>query len=130
LELTGSFISRSLPFVASFGLSAYEMPAKFRQLNRHLKRVNGIPAHVVLMRIAINRSPDHPPAILEHARRREQLPDYLTVGELAAYLQVSKQSADHMRSAGTAPRAVAFGKHLRFPREAVLAWVEGAPLAA
>lgn len=57
-------------------------------------------------------------------RRVEELPDLLTVTELASYLQVSKKTIYHWRSLGQGPAALLVGKHIRFRKETVNAWLE------
>lgn len=60
--------------------------------------------------------PPHP------LRRRDDLPDLLTIAEVAEYLQVSVHTLYAWRRQGKAPEAVTFGKHLRFPKAAVIEW--------
>lgn len=45
------------------------------------------------------------------------------VDELAQYLQLSKETLYHWRLEGTGPKATKLGKHLRYSRENVLAWL-------
>ncbi|KQM84594.1 hypothetical protein ASE68_09475 [Agromyces sp. Leaf222] len=54
----------------------------------------------------------------------DELGDYLSVDELAQYLQLSKETIYHWRLDGTGPRATKLGKHLRFRRENVEAWLQ------
>jgi excisionase family DNA binding protein len=53
------------------------------------------------------------------------MPDrLLTAQEVAAFLGVPMQTLYQWRVRGGAPRAVKVGRHLRFRREDVDAWVE------
>ena len=61
----------------------------------------------------------HPPA-----RFIESLGDYLTVDELAEYLQLSKETIYHWRLEGIGPKATKLGKHLRYSRANVEAWLK------
>lgn len=54
----------------------------------------------------------------------DELGDYLSVDELAQYLQLSKETNYHWRLEGTGPKATKLGKHLRFSRENVQAWLQ------
>jgi excisionase family DNA binding protein len=54
----------------------------------------------------------------------ESLGDYLTVDELAEYLQLSKETIYHWRLEGTGPKATKLGKHLRYSRANVEAWLK------
>ena len=53
----------------------------------------------------------------------DELGDYLSVDELAEYLQLSKETIYHWRLEGTGPKATKLGKHLRYSRENILAWL-------
>ncbi|WP_082462145.1 AlpA family transcriptional regulator [Agromyces sp. Leaf222] len=64
----------------------------------------------------------HP--IIPASRFVDELGDYLSVDELAQYLQLSKETIYHWRLDGTGPRATKLGKHLRFRRENVEAWLQ------
>lgn len=50
--------------------------------------------------------------------------ELLTVKELAAYLKTPEQSVYQMKHKGTGPRSVKVGRHLRFRRRDVEAWLE------
>jgi excisionase family DNA binding protein len=51
-------------------------------------------------------------------------PDRLmTIDEVAAYTQLSKNTLYKMRSQGHGPRAARLGKHLRYRRREVDAWI-------
>ncbi|WP_372459640.1 helix-turn-helix transcriptional regulator [Agromyces cavernae] len=50
------------------------------------------------------------------ARFIERLGDYLTIDELAEYLQLSKETICHWHLGGTGPKATKLGKHLRYSR--------------
>ncbi|MGM1016159.1 MAG: helix-turn-helix domain-containing protein [Actinomycetota bacterium] len=63
--------------------------------------------------------------IAHEFRAAKNLPDLLTVKELAAYLQVSVHTIYYWRGQGDGPEAVFLGKHLRFPKRAVLEWSLG-----
>lgn len=54
----------------------------------------------------------------------DELGDYLSVDELAQYLQLSKETIYHWRLEGTGPRATKLGKHLRYRRENIEAWLQ------
>lgn len=54
----------------------------------------------------------------------EQEDRLLNVEDLAQFLGVPRQTIYVWRSQGTAPRAVKVGKHLRFRRSDVNAWLE------
>jgi excisionase family DNA binding protein len=58
------------------------------------------------------------------SRFADDLGDYLSVDELAQYLQLSKETIYHWRLEGTGPKATKLGKHLRFSRENVQAWLK------
>lgn len=58
------------------------------------------------------------------ARFVDELGDYLSVDELAQYLQLSKETIYHWRLEGTGPKATKLGKHLRYSRENVQAWLQ------
>lgn len=58
------------------------------------------------------------------SRFADDLGDYLSVDELAQYLQLSKETIYHWRLDGTGPKATKLGKHLRFSRENVQAWLK------
>lgn len=66
----------------------------------------------------------HDPTEAPSIRQALLLPDYLTIDELAEYLQVSKHTIYHWRQQGNGPSAVQFGKHLRFAREVVVRWAQ------
>ncbi|MCU1560451.1 helix-turn-helix domain-containing protein [Mycetocola sp.] len=63
------------------------------------------------------------PTTYPPARFIESLGDYLTVDELAEYLQLSKETIYHWRLEGTGPKATKLGKHLRYSRANVEAWL-------
>ena len=63
---------------------------------------------------------EHNPPI--SVRNEHELPDLLTLKELAEYLQVSPNTIYFWRSRGDGPAAVQLGKHLRFPKQAVINW--------
>jgi excisionase family DNA binding protein len=63
------------------------------------------------------------PTTYPPARFIESLGDYLTVDELAEYLQLSKETIYHWRLEGTSPKATTLGKHLRYSRGNVDAWL-------
>ena len=50
--------------------------------------------------------------------------EWLTIDELAEELQVPVRTIYAWRVKGTAPRGATFGKHVRFRRSDVEAWVE------
>jgi excisionase family DNA binding protein len=64
------------------------------------------------------------PTTYPPARFIESLGDYLTVDELAEYLQLSKETIYHWRLEGTGPKATKLGKHLRYSRANVEAWLK------
>ena len=64
------------------------------------------------------------PSTSPPARFIESLGDYLTVDELAEYLQLSKETIYHWRLEGTGPKATKLGKHLRYSRANVEAWLK------
>ncbi|MGK3947331.1 helix-turn-helix domain-containing protein [Microbacterium sp. K2] len=63
--------------------------------------------------------------ITHEFRAAENLSDLLTVKELATYLQVSVHTIYYWRGQGDGPEAVLLGKHLRFPKRAVIEWSLG-----
>lgn len=64
------------------------------------------------------------PSTYPPARFIESLGDYLSVDELAEYLQLSKETIYHWRLEGTGPKATKLGKHLRYSRANVEAWLK------
>ena len=50
--------------------------------------------------------------------------ELLTLDELCAWLKITKMSIYKQRSEGTGPPGYRIGKHLRFKRSDVLAWLE------
>ncbi|SFN54135.1 helix-turn-helix transcriptional regulator [Mycetocola miduiensis] len=64
------------------------------------------------------------PTTYPPARFIESLGDYITVDELAEYLQLSKETIYHWRLEGTGPKATKLGKHLRYSRANVEAWLK------
>jgi len=70
------------------------------------------------------------PALLEEAggsasgRRSDELPDLLTVADLATYLGVTRKAIYRLRDKKKAPSAIWLHGGLRFTREAVLDWVK------
>jgi excisionase family DNA binding protein len=64
------------------------------------------------------------PSTYPPARFIESLGDYLTVDELAEYLQLSRETIYHWRLEGTGPKATKLGKHLRYSRANVEAWLK------
>jgi excisionase family DNA binding protein len=64
------------------------------------------------------------PPTFTPARFIESLGDYLTVDELAEYLQLSKETIYHWRLEGTGPKATKLGKQLRYSRANVEAWLK------
>ena len=69
----------------------------------------------------MSRSPQ--PNVPTH-RFVENLGDYLSVDELAQYLQLSRETIYHWRLEGVGPKATKLGKHLRYSRENVAAWLK------
>ena len=61
--------------------------------------------------------------IREPSRRRKDLPDLLTVAELAHFLKVPK-SWVYERTRIRAIPVRKIGRHLRIPRDEFLAWVD------
>ncbi len=57
-------------------------------------------------------------------RRSEELPDLLTVAELATYLGVTRKAIYRLRDKRKAPSAIWLQSGLRFARASVLQWVE------
>lgn len=51
------------------------------------------------------------------------MPEVLTVDELASYLRLSKSSLYKLLQQGKVP-GVKVGKHWRFPKRSVVAWLE------
>jgi excisionase family DNA binding protein len=51
-------------------------------------------------------------------------PGLMTIDEVAAFLQVSKNTIYGWRHHRKGPSAVRLGKHLRFKRKNVLGWIE------
>jgi excisionase family DNA binding protein len=64
------------------------------------------------------------PTTYPPARFIESLGDYLTVDELAEYLQLPREIIYHWRLEGTGPKATKLGKHLRYSRANVEAWLK------
>ncbi|PFG31169.1 helix-turn-helix transcriptional regulator [Paramicrobacterium agarici] len=56
-----------------------------------------------------------------------ELPDLLTIDDLAAYLRVSKQTIYHWRKTGGGPVGHYLGKHLRFAKPDIDAWRQSLP---
>lgn len=56
-------------------------------------------------------------------RVQSGLPDLLTIDEVADYLSVTKNTVYGWRKERTGPPAIKIGKHLRFPKGALLEWV-------
>ena len=57
----------------------------------------------------------------EHSRPE---PDRLmTIDEVAAYIQLPKNTLYKLRSQGNGPRAARLGRHLRYRRSDVDAWI-------
>ncbi len=54
-------------------------------------------------------------------------PEFLTVDELAAYLRIPKNTIYFWRSRNLGPPAHVVGKHLRFHRPDVVAWLLAQP---
>lgn len=54
----------------------------------------------------------------------DDAPEYLTVKQLAAVLQVPVTTIYEWRYRDTAPRGMRLGRHVRFHREDVRAWLE------
>lgn len=50
--------------------------------------------------------------------------ELLTLDELCALLKIPKATAYKQRATGTGPPGYRIGKHLRFKRSDVLAWLE------
>ena len=50
--------------------------------------------------------------------------ELLTLDELCTWLKISKNTAYKQRAEGTGPPGYRIGKHLRFTRGDVLAWLE------
>jgi excisionase family DNA binding protein len=51
-------------------------------------------------------------------------PEFMTITELAEYLRLPVRTIYHWRQTGTGPQGKLFGRHLRFRRSAVEAWIE------
>lgn len=64
------------------------------------------------------------PSTAPPARLIESFGDYLTVDELAEYLQLSRETIYHWRLEGTGPKATKLGKQLRYSRVNVEAWLK------
>jgi excisionase family DNA binding protein len=64
------------------------------------------------------------PSTYPPARFIDSLGDYLTVDELAEYLQLSKETIYHWRLEGTGPKATKLGKQLRYSRANIEAWLK------
>lgn len=52
------------------------------------------------------------------------LDELLTLDELCAMLKITKATAYKQRTTGSGPPAYRIGKHLRFKRSDVVAWLE------
>jgi excisionase family DNA binding protein len=60
----------------------------------------------------------------DHDNRVADPPGLMTIDEVAAYLQVPKNTIYRWRHHHKGPSAVRLGKHLRFNRNGVLRWIE------
>lgn len=49
---------------------------------------------------------------------------WMTLSDLSQYLAIPENTLRRWRSAGTGPPARKFGRHLRYGREEVAAWIE------
>lgn len=56
-----------------------------------------------------------------HAANPDRL---MTIGEVAEYLQVPKAALYRWRTEGTGPRGAKVGKHVRYRRSIVDAWID------
>lgn len=54
----------------------------------------------------------------------DELERLLDIDEVAAYLRIPKNTLYKWRVKGEGPRAIRFGKHLRFRRRDVEAWLD------
>jgi excisionase family DNA binding protein len=66
-------------------------------------------------------------AVSNRATRTQALPDVATFTEVACYLQVSLETLRYWRKTGSGPRAMLMGKHLRYLRSDVEAWIASRP---
>ncbi len=57
-------------------------------------------------------------------RRVSELPDLITIRELSVLLQIPVSTLYEWRTKGVGPTSVKIGKHLRYPRFAVEAWLD------
>lgn len=55
--------------------------------------------------------------------------EFLTIGELAEYLKVPEETVRSWRHRDTGPRGVRLGKHVRYRRSDVDAWIAERSLA-
>jgi excisionase family DNA binding protein len=56
-------------------------------------------------------------------KEKPQLDDLLTVPEAAAALKVGRGTLDNWRVLGAGPRYVKFGRHVRYSKNDLAAWV-------
>lgn len=57
-------------------------------------------------------------------RRAEELPDFLTIDELAGYLAMKRSGIYSWRNDGVGPASTSFGRLVRYRKQDVLDWVE------
>ncbi|GAA1692194.1 hypothetical protein GCM10009808_06600 [Microbacterium sediminicola] len=57
-------------------------------------------------------------------RRREFLPDLLSIEELSVFVQIPKSTLYKWNADGEGPHPVKLGKHLRYRRSDVLEWLD------
>lgn len=68
-------------------------------------------------------------AVLDRYNRFDDLPGVATIDELCTYLHISPFTLQHYRRHGTGPLAHKLGKHVRYYKQDVIAWLEGLPTA-
>lgn len=70
-------------------------------------------------------TPQHPQDLeTGSARRIDDLPDLLTIDELSQFLSVSKSTLYSWNMHNDGPAPVKMGKHLRYPKQTVLDWMQ------
>ncbi len=67
--------------------------------------------------------------VLDRPNRFDDLPSVSTIDELCAYLQISVFTLQYYRKRGTGPVAHKLGKHVRYYKQDVIAWLETLPTA-